>query len=491
MSNEGTKDSVNEPEPETEKKGRRAYPKEIKTKEPKEEKPIFRTVRRVVYEDFLLGESIFRNNTFEGSFLCHNSNGIWFIASKFSSKPIYVPPQIADLSDSLPYRFTDEQISYLVNGGSTKDILPIWNYLPEVIDTISPFLDIERPKLVLIGNSIIGTYLQDKFNSLGYLFLVGPHGSGKTQVLELFRYLGYRGHLEPGLTSANIYDLIGREWIEGEGTCTILDDEAQELNLKDSREKLTIYRSGYKKGAVIRRIMDSNTRARQAINYKTYNFKVFAGRYMPRDQPFCSRCIPITTFYGYPQKDEFEKEDIKQFQILKNKLLLSRLVHYFEPLPIPVLPKNLFNRDKEIWKSQLITAFETPYYSAISALADDYVKEEIDESKQSVEAVLAKVLMELVRIKTQGGFDKPTVPFLFSEIWAKLMFEMSGKLPSEGERAFFSKDSYRVSTTLVGSILKTMFGGKKGVTMDELHLRNYAFEIAKIETIAKHYIEAS
>ena len=73
--------------------------------------------------------------------------------------------------------------------------------------------------------------------------------SGKSNRLEVFRFLAYRNWTSSDITSANIYQLLGsRE----EGTATICEDEADNLDL--NLDKMRIYKLGYTTGRYILRI---------------------------------------------------------------------------------------------------------------------------------------------------------------------------------------------------------------------------------------------
>jgi hypothetical protein len=56
----------------------------------------------------------------------------------------------------------------------------------------------------------IFTYFQDKIGLTHYLFFVGGNNSGKSNNLTVFSFLAYRNMTSSDMTSANIYQFLGR-----------------------------------------------------------------------------------------------------------------------------------------------------------------------------------------------------------------------------------------------------------------------------------------
>ena len=89
----------------------------------------------------------------------------------------------------------------------------------------------------------IFSYLQDKIGLTHYLFFIGNNGSGKSNNLVIFHYLGYRNMMSTDVTAANIYQYLGNLQ-EGQGT--ICEDEAD--NIDENTDKMKIYKNGYSSG---------------------------------------------------------------------------------------------------------------------------------------------------------------------------------------------------------------------------------------------------
>jgi hypothetical protein len=85
------------------------------------------------------------------------------------------------------------------------------------------------------GNKYLITYFQDKIGLTHYLFFVGGNGSGKSNNLTVFHFLGYRNMTSTDVTYANIYQFLGSR---DEGIGTICEDEAD--GIVEDRVKVVI-----------------------------------------------------------------------------------------------------------------------------------------------------------------------------------------------------------------------------------------------------------
>jgi len=91
--------------------------------------------------------------------------------------------------------------------------------------------------------------------------------------------VGYKRFKPIGsVARANVYNYIGSDE-ENEGQVTILEDEIDPKNEKktDMVERLKIYRSGYRRGNTVPRILEAGSSERTQIFYRTFCSKTFAG----------------------------------------------------------------------------------------------------------------------------------------------------------------------------------------------------------------------
>ena len=90
-----------------------------------------------------------------------------------------------------------------------------------------------------------------------YLLIVGDNNTGKSNVLLVFSFLGYRTILDIAITPANIYN-YGSQLEDGQ--FTLIEDEIGDIDELFDKKKL--YQSSYKYGFKVTRIYDSNSSGR-------------------------------------------------------------------------------------------------------------------------------------------------------------------------------------------------------------------------------------
>ncbi|MGD0803894.1 MAG: hypothetical protein ABSA11_07465 [Candidatus Bathyarchaeia archaeon] len=285
-----------------------------------------------------------------------------------------------------PYTFTKTEIDKLIS--SEIEIPTLYELYDQILNIIRDYIVVPDEYLSLIANTILVSYEQEKFDALGYLAILGIPGCGKTRIGEIIYYIGYRPLMDIGLNSANVYDYIGTET---EGNCIIIADEIQ-TNENDP-DLLKIYRSGYRKGFKIRRITDPSSATRSHRYYNIYSLKVFIGYYMPPKDALSERCITINVINGDPVKDIIKDSDRQTFQELKKRILLSRMAHYFDPLPI--VKTDIKGRDKEIWLPQLVVAETTNAKENINKLLKEYLTDMENRNKAGIDRkIVACVLRQ-------------------------------------------------------------------------------------------------
>lgn len=346
-----------------------------------------------------------------------------------------------------PYSINEDDLPWLQN--ELRTVPPINYYYPFVSKEVKTFVDTSMAVGSFITNTILLSYEQHKHNSLGYPTFYGVPDSGKTRIGEIIRDIGYRPLMSVKLNAANVYDFIGTE---NEGDCTIIDDEIQDLD-KDP-DKREVYRSGYRKSATVRRILEPSSLQRTHRNYNTYCLKILLGYYPPNDYALTSRTIPNIMTPGYPEKDEVEDEDRLRFLHLKNKLLLSRMVHYNDPLP--QLTIDLKGRTKEVWKAQLLSSSGTPMYEDIVKLLQDNIKEQEVERKETLDAHLITVVLALSELQNSTSLE-------YTEIWQTLLYYLEeGEQIEKGVSSFqCTRLDHKVSKWVVGKKLGTVLVSKQ------------------------------
>lgn len=352
-----------------------------------------------------------------------------------------------------PYNFTETTV------GGANTWKPSLSYLYEkVYAEFDTFLDLEPKYKVLNTIMTLQTYQQHKLMTTAYLYHYGPNISGKTRDLEIHNFLDYRPLFSISLPSADVYSYLG--W-HSEAQGTILEDEAERLN-KD-RDKLKIYKSGYRKGATCPRIEFTRSGTRIQRFFKAFCCKVFAGLWVPNDKGFQQRCIEVPMFEGYPKKDEILEEDLKRFDDLRVLLLVWRMRTFFDVLPTPNL--SLRGRMRELWKPLFQTAYGLPAEKILHDLATEELRKREEELSTQFEAYLTRAV-----VKAYVLYGHKEVPF--KVIWDTLKTELEGT--DVDDKAIDSKLFGEVSKRLVGFRLKSVLHGERHLRRKSG--RTYSFE---------------
>lgn len=427
-------------------------------------------VRTITNERSILEAIMWKGNPM---FLVYNSTADpekrWVIAPMLNTKTVrYMPMPDTPYPR---YGINDLDIEWMKDG--TREIPPLSWYYPKVYNEIKTFISAPKISLSLFTNTALLSYEQHKHNSLGYLGIYGIPDTGKTRVGEIIAGVGYRPLMSMKLNAANVYDFIGTV---NEGDCTIIDDEIQDLN--DDPEKGKIYRSGYRKGAKVRRILDPSSTKRTHRYYNTYCLKILLGYWPPNDTALISRTIPTIMISGYPEKDEIDDEDRLRFLKLKNELLLSRMVHYFDPLPPVTI--NLRTRIKEVWKAQLLCSYDTPAKEDIEELVKEYITELEFERRESLDAYLTTVVIVLQE------FSPGTLSF--NEIWHNLLLYLEEPDQSQKTKVFVKKLDRSISKWVIGKKLGTVLAGKRTLSWTgEKAERSYNFQKDVLKMLEKRF----
>ena len=222
----------------------------------KEEKKEEDKITKRYISTFAVGSSIFESVIMGvlPTFLVYNhKDNKWFTKKDFPlGTELYLPLKM-DMTPYPPYSLSHAMLKKLNQGACNKSIQEIYNSILEEFELL---ID-AYPDIKALGcASVIESYMQHLFEELGYLFLIGARDSGKSRFLEILNQSCYRSMLTSDINEANIFNFIGNK---DEGNCTIIEDEAQDLNKKGNEKKLSILRSGYRKGNVCPRILDASS----------------------------------------------------------------------------------------------------------------------------------------------------------------------------------------------------------------------------------------
>lgn len=325
-----------------------------------------------------------------------------------------------------------------------------------VYDEVDLFVVTSEAYKHLITSFIVLSYQQERFLALPYIFAHGDTESGKTTVLRLISYLGYRPMFGTSFPSADIFSYLGMgDIING----LILEDEIQ--GLEKDKNKLKIYKQGYQAGAKVPRMMKDT---RQILFYNCFGLKAVGGEQLVRDKGFMRRCIKIYMIQGKPNKrlTKATEEDFERFKQIRSDLLVWRLS---SGLPVMTLDGDLQEMGSlgELWEPIMITAKNTKGYEPLRKQVKRAYIHKLETEKSSFEGYLAKVLIEM------GILER----YKFSDIWDKLLEVLDAELMQGKPHIMVSDDFGEITKVAVGLKLKSAFGGVSKT-------RRYGGEVVKV-----------
>ena len=293
------------------------------------------------------------DDDFEPAFLVYKNGRFTVQGSLRNGKHVYVPKALNQIPYK-PYRYYE---------GSLPSPEEIYRMIYNEFDL---YLDIDDIWKHVLSACVLLSYQQEKVLTVPYIFAYGDNESGKTTVLNVLSELCYRPMFGITIPSADLYGYLE----DADCIPTILEDEIQGVD-KDT-DKIKIYKSGYKKGAVVpRTLMLEHDRIIKY--YNTFCFKAVASEKIPTVKGFVERFIFIPMIQGYPKKEWTDNttEDFERFRRIRNILLKWRLVTRDQKLADPELPFK--GRVKEIWKPLLQVTYGLKVYDVLLKFVEDQI----------------------------------------------------------------------------------------------------------------------
>ena len=134
---------------------------------------------------------------------------------------------------------------------------------------------------------ILLTHCFKNFDTVPYLLITGPYGSGKTRILEQLNLLCHRSLLASQISKAAFFHVIHR--LQG----TLLIDEAEGLSKRYQNEfDMAILLHGYKAGGFVVRVDPGK---RKHIKFRCFGPKAIANIGDIYSKQLRSRCIVLKT----------------------------------------------------------------------------------------------------------------------------------------------------------------------------------------------------
>lgn len=340
------------------------------------------------------------------------------------------------------------------------------------------FIDVENIWKDVLSACVLLSYHQEKLQTVPYLFLYGDNESGKSTVLQLLRFLCYRPMYGVTVPSADLYGYL--EDLDSIGT--ILEDEIQGIH-KDT-DKIKIYKSGYKQGAVVPRTIITQ-HDRIIKYYHTFCFKACVSEQIPQVKGFRERFIEIAMVEGFPEKEwtDITKEDLQRLHDLRNMLLKWRLSA--REWDLPLVQTSMKGRLKELWMPILQVTHGLTVHSGLCKFVDLQRNERLGTKQNTLEGHIVKVVSNLYN---QGN---ETIPF--SDIWRELASDLDGKLDDKKPHVMDTSEFFQVTKNKVGYRLREVLSGQskavreKDTEGNERIIKAYDFNPEKLRRVAKKY----
>ena len=347
------------------------------------------------------------------------------------------------------------------------------------------YVDLEPIWIDVLTTCILLSYQQEKMLTVPYVFLYGDNESGKSTVLQLMGLLCYRPMYAVTIPVADMYGYLE----SSDSISCILEDEIQGIH-KDI-DKIKIFKSGYKKGAVVPRMIITPY-DRVIKFYNTFCFKVCASERIPFVKGFRERFIEIPMVEGYPNKEwcDNNDKDLERFYQLRNILLKWRMLTRNQPLSNIQL--KIRGRLKELWKPILQTVNGLTVYNTLAKFVEDQKNERLSSKQNTLEGHIVKTVTEICNeIKVN-----PVPPIRFHAIWSRLANDLEGKIDENKPHVMDTSEFWRVTKSKVGYRLREILSGKSKTIREKIpgkkdadcpRVKAYEFNMKKLTRVAKKY----
>ena len=412
-------------------------------------------------------------------FLCKKPNGEFFILDSIEFEEETIQPSSVDEVGYIPYSFSsDREVHTLYNTTITKDEI-----LEQIKNEVDHFIVvIDESKSLLQGDYLL-SYCQEWISTVHYTFSVGETESGKSSILHLARWLCYRCLYGEDIPMADIYNFLGQD---EEGAGTIAEDEAQDIWL--NREKMNMYKNSYSKGSKKSRIVGVDSLKKRQVHYRTFCPKWFAGERIPANKGFNERLAIIYMVEGEPKGNikRPTKDEIRQLHHLRNKMLIWKLQNIGKDFE--AFPSSLKGRDQELWEDYLSLGYSSKYQQDFERVVEHYTKQRHDKIKNSIEAVLFKLICD----KIDGNFE-----LVFAHYWEYLVnnnSEIPGNKNETSSTTFYPQGFYeKITHQYLAKLFEDKFQGKKDprkkrdAEKKQHQITMYRFDREVLQKLVKKY----
>ena len=347
----------------------------------------------------------------------------------------------------------------------------------EILAEFKKFVDLELKHQILLAASIMLSYVQEKFQTVPYIYLLGDNESGKTHTLKLIAELAYRPLYGVGIPTADLFTYLGCDGF----TPTIIEDEIQ--GIEKDNDKAKVWKVGYKQGVKVPRIRINHNGERFIEYYDAFSLKFAAGEKLIRVRGLTERFIVVSMIEGSPEKDYYDEDDFERFAEIRNKLLLWRIDKLTDPMFGRLNSPWLKGRMRELYLPLLAVIKETQYYRIFEDFIHEKIKEREEIKRNSFEGFLTKIVAQKI-----GEIGKLEVEFI--DIWAKIKEELNVEEHS-ARLDRLETDSYGLITKqLVGARLHEALGSetKRKRTSDGIKVFHVFDPTKLLKAIRKYHV---
>ena len=392
---------------------------------------------------------------------------------------ILKPPELMSYLNK-PYVFESKEEFYqhIENGKNQTDLYSLFK---QVKSLWKKYIDADNFHISICAADTIFSYLQDKIGLTHYLFFIGNNGSGKSNNLVIFHYLGYRNMMSTDVTAANIYQYLGNLQ-EGQGT--ICEDEAD--NIDENTDKMRIYKNGYSSGFPVYRT--DTTYGRKQYRFHTFCFKAFAAERTPdsiKAKGFNQRIIELYCAPGFPQYDisevinpagEEEHEGLlNELLETRKNLLVNKLLHFHDK--IPDIKLNIENREKQLFKP-IVRIFQNSQdvLDELLPVISNYVSQRRESNADSLYSHLYQLIKRMIKDENSTQLDS-------AKIWDSVINDLNGEVIKA--QTIQTSEFGPISQKQIIQILKDVFKAKP--TRRHGNVRSLVFDPIILDKLSRVY----
>jgi len=280
-------------------------------------------------------------------------------------------------------------------------IITIRSVYEKILQQFRTYIDFGDPRQhQLMAIWVIGTYFHRMFDSFPYIRVYGNFASGKTKTSQLAMEMAFNGELTA--TSSASYTV--RSIHDNNSSCGI--DEVEKLGRdSDSQTLISVYNSGYKKGAFVGKSEVTKDGGWNPKHFDAYAPKIFSG-IKGLAPTLASRCIPIVMIRS--QDKELMNREIKakdpRFQEIRDDLYILMMTHFKDVQGSydTISDKEILGREWELWKPilSLSLLIDMDLFRDMRSMAIESQKEKREELNDEIPT---PKILKLLKIHIEGN----------------------------------------------------------------------------------------